>query len=169
MESMKKIITISFMTLCLAACSEPEENKNNENGTTDKLIYEVTYAGGKENSDNFLFYDMKVSYKDADGNVVEEAVTEYPFTKTISGIEAPYTAEITPTYTLKDMEDIHSDKDRFTIVGLNMTISAVSSDGSIKNTTSSSSTMTLPLEKAYEAIKRDMEKNNGKTVSLKLE
>lgn len=171
---MKKSILIAAAVLMFSACTKDNggnDNGNgngNGNGENEKVTYDITYSAGKEGFDNFLFYDMKIYYKNAEGKTVEEDITEYPMVREVKGAETPFTAEFTPVYTMKNLEDIKSDKETFKICGLAVSAIYKSSDGNIEDFTISSSSMTLPLEKAYEYVQRQVERYSGKTISKEL-
>lgn len=165
---MKQILILSLAAISLAACTKPSDNGGNGDDS-EKYTYTVTYYAGESGYDNLLFYDLKVTYKDADGQNVEVPVTEYPFKVTFTLSEAPFTAEITPVYTMKALEDIDSGKETFRLCSDRMHISYVRSDKQSSSTDSGWSHQTLPLEKAYEYISRQVEKLNGKTVSLEVQ
>lgn len=159
---MKKILLIATAALMFAACTNDNGNDNGngndggDGGNTEKTTYTVKYAAGAEGCDNMLFYDLKISYKNAEGEIIEETVTEYPFVKEITGIEAPFTAEMTPVYTLKKLEDITTDKETFKICGLNLSIAVKENDGIYDISTSFPTKSGLPLEKAYEYISKSI-------------
>lgn len=169
---MKKLIILSLAALAFASCTKKNNDINGDGGdggSTGKYTYSVDYVGGTNGTDNFLFYELSVSYRDSDGQLVEESVTEYPYRRHITGAEPPFTAEITPTYTLRKLEDISTDKESLTVCDLSLIINYKSSDGQISNESTNQSQITMPLENAYKYISSQIEKYNGKTIKVELE
>lgn len=166
---MKNILIFSIATLALAACSNSNSNNNGDNNDNkEELTYTITYAGGESGFDNFLFYDLIVAYKDVNGKTVEIPVVEYPFEVTISDVKAPFTAELTPTYKMKPLEEIENNKETFRICSSNLHISYESSNGQFLQTEFDRENITLPLEKAYAFIQTKVERLNEKTIILEI-
>lgn len=166
---MKKFLLIAISALIFAACTNDNmDNDDNGNGGQDeKVTFTVIYESGIEDSDDLMFYDMKVSYKNAEGKMEEKTITELPLKIEIKGVEKPFTAEITPTYTLKNPEDVTIDKETYTFSDFGIMISAIGNDGLLM-ASGSIGYATVDAENIYNYLNECIKDSNGVTSKLEI-
>lgn len=175
---MKRLFLLMIPLLAgLVSCNDTEsENTTVPTPTPGETTYAVTYEVGSpslldantEGFDNLLFYDLTVSYKNADGTMTENVVVDsYPWSVTLNDVKAPFEAQISVNASLKEKEAIVTDKTSFNITSLNnVNISYTSSDNKSYSDKTTSSLKGISLDNAYRYLSSTIEKYNGKVVTL---
>ncbi len=175
---MKHLFLLMIPLLAGLVSYDENENDNTDilTSTTGETTYTVTYEVGSlglldaniTGFDNLLFYDLTVSYKNADGTMTENVVVDsYPWSVTLNDVKAPFEAQISVNATLKEKEAIVTDKTTFNITGLNnVNISYTSSNNDTHSNKTTSSIKGLSLDNAYRYLTSSVEKYNGKVVTL---
>lgn len=167
---MKKILCMLValpLSILFTSCDKENgtDDTGSGSGNSAGKIYKVIYSSGLAGTDNFLFYDMSVTYLDANGEWVEQKVLSYPLTIELENVRPPFTAKITPVYDLKKKEDIKTDKTTFTLSEIHINLGYSSSDDTYFGSYTGSMTA-KGIDNAYELVKLMVSEENGVTDSL---
>lgn len=95
------------------------------------------------------------------------SLTELPLKIEIKGVEKPFTAEITPTYTLKNPEDVTINKETYTFSDFGIMISAIGNDGLLM-ASGSIGYATVDAENIYNYLNECIKDSNGVTSKLEI-
>lgn len=110
--------------MAFAGCDKENGNPDGTDPTPTESTADVVYEIGG-GADFLLIFDAEVKYTDAEGKTATEKISSLPWSKELTGIELPYTAEMDITLTARES---YEEKDLYE-VGFGNAISYETSDG----------------------------------------